>query len=271
MKKPLAALIVSIFALGSVSRGQNVPAAQASLPTGTAHYMIQQNGKKLGETDFAVSAIATGYQVVSHGKMSLNKFSYAFSNTQRLDPQLNLVTSSLSGVVNGQAVNFETRSDPAGKRFSIEISAGGKRYQSDIDRNLNTVMLTDLDSGGYMLLAQLARFVPQDAWAFLPKQNGVLVPLKFEPDKDASARYNGSAFTARHDTVTLGLQNAIQLELYFSQDGQALEIYLPQQNFEVIRDGFELKERPKRKPLPRGPASNPATVPQQRPAAPPSR
>src|ERR1700749_795216 len=85
--------------------------AQTTLTPGTVSYTIEQNGKKLGSASYSVQNAPNKYLITSNGKMSEDKFSYAFSNTQKLDLSLNLITDQLSGVVSGKAVSFNATSD----------------------------------------------------------------------------------------------------------------------------------------------------------------
>jgi hypothetical protein len=72
---------------------------------------------------------------------------------------------------------------------------------------------------------------------------------------------DGHDIDVLHMTVTVSAQNAINLELFYNQQGRLLEADLPEQNFFVVRDGFKLINRPKFAP-PRSPDAN-APPPQQ--------
>jgi hypothetical protein len=231
----------------------SVSFAQTLIP-GTASYKIEQNGKMLGAASYTVQSTPKTYLITSTGKMTLGKFSYAFSNTQKLDTALNLITDQLSGVVNGKAVSFHAASDSTGRQFQLDISANGQKQQNSVDRDQNTVLLTDLDPAAYMLLTQVALRNPKDAWGLIPKENGFLVPVKFTSLEDTKAAYNGQTMMVHHTSAAISTQNAITVELFYSSDGQLLEADLPEQNFDVIRDGFRLIHRPKPPAPPHGQA-----------------
>src|ERR1700743_220681 len=156
-------------------------AQTTTLAPGTVSYTIQQDGKNLGAASYTVQNAPNKYILTSNGKMTESKFSYAFPNTQKIDTALNLITAQLNGVVSGKAVSFTATSDPTGRQFKFDISANGQQQTNTVDRNLNTVMLTDLDPAGYMLLTQVAMRSPANAWVLIPKENGFLVPVKFSP------------------------------------------------------------------------------------------
>ena len=232
-------------------------AQTTTLTPGTVSYTIQQDGKNLGAASYTVQNAPNKYILTSNGKMTESKFSYAFSNTQKIDTALNLITAQLNGVVSGKAVSFTATSDPTGRQFKFDISANGQQQTNTVDRNLNTVMLTDLDPAGYMLLTQVAMRSPANAWVLIPKENGFLVPVKFSPQSDTPGRLNGQPLSVKHTSAAISSQNAITVELFYSPDGKLLEADLPEQNFYVIRDGFKLTNRPKPPAPPHGQAPPP--------------
>lgn len=219
--------------------------AQATLPTGPAHYTIYQGDKTVGSGDYAIQKQSSGFTITSHGKMNLSKFSYDFTNTQRLDPSLNLVDDQLSGNVNGSPVTFTAKSDSAGRQFEISIMANGKQTQNSVDRHQHLVLLADLDPGAYLLLTSLALQNPQTSWALIPKETGLLVPTSYQRDASVRGRLNNSQMDVQHVTITVGPQNSITVELFYGADGRCFEADLPQQNFYVVLDGFKLVNRPK--------------------------
>ncbi len=230
--------------------------AQTALTPGTVSYTIEQSGKKLGTASYTIQNAPNKYLITSTGKMAEDKFSYAFSNTQKLDLSLNLITDQLSGVVNGKAVSFNATSDPTGRQFKLDISANGTQQTNAVDRNQNAVLLTDLDPVGYLLLAKIAMRSPAHSWGLIPKENGFLVPITFSPQPDQQGHLNGQSIPVKYVSAAVGTQNAVTVELFYTPEGHLLEADLPQQNFYVIRDGFKLTNRPNPAP-PHGEAPPP--------------
>ncbi|WP_216840973.1 hypothetical protein [Acidobacterium sp. S8] len=231
--------------------------AQTALVPGTVNYTIEQNGKNLGSASYTVQNAPNKYILTSTGKMTEDKFSYAFSNTQKLDRNLNLITDQLSGVVSGKAVSFNATSDLTGRQFKLDISANGTKQSNTVDRDQNTALLTDLDPAGYTVLARIAMRNPANSWALIPKENGFLVPVKLTPQPDQQGHLNGQSVPVKYVSAAVSLQNAITIEIFYSPDGQLLEADLPQQNFYVIRTGFKLSHRPTPPPPPHGQAPPP--------------
>src|ERR1700735_5493658 len=118
------------------------------VPVGQGHYTIVQanDGKTVGSADCTVGSLAAGYQIDSHGEIKLAKFSYTFTNSNRLDAQLNTAREQLGGNVNGAQVTFTLGSDSTGPQFLVNINAAGKPPTTNsFDRHQHTVLVPDLD------------------------------------------------------------------------------------------------------------------------------
>lgn len=230
--------------------------AQASgVPAGSSHYTIVEadNGKTVGSAEASVASIPGGYQITSRGDLKMAKFTYSFSNDNRVDSELNIVRDQLNGTVNGDQVAFDLSSDASGRQFQISISAKGKTTTNTVDRHQHLALLPDLDPAAYIAMAHFALQNPPTTWVIIPKQNGLLLPAKYNPDPDAGATLEGRNMAVHHASVIVSEQNGITVELYYTSDGRVLEADLPEQDFYVIRDGFRLQNRPHYTP-PRGTA-----------------
>jgi hypothetical protein len=258
MRSTLVLSLVAIFTLGGQAFAQAPP-----LPTGSAQFHLIQasTGKTLGSAASSVSSLPNGYQIDSSGQIQMAKFSYRFTNNNRLDPDLDIVRDQLTGTVNGARVAFTLASDSTGRTFNVSIDAKGKTTTNSFDRHQHTALLPDLDPAAYLEMAHFALQQPSTAWIVIPKQNGVLVPAHYEPDPDASGFLHGQPVAVHHISVLVSAENGISVEIYYTAHGELLEADLPEQNFYVIRDGFVLKNRPQYKP-PQGSAPAP---PQQQP------
>lgn len=229
--------------------------AQTAIPAGSTYYKVFQGDKVVGASQYTVTPTAAGYTIMSHGDLRLSKFSYDFSSAQYLDHMLNLVSNQITGTVNGSAVTFDVNTDSTGRQFLIHVNAKGKDQQSTIDRHQHLALIPDLDAAGYMLLMRVGMENPQVSWALIPKETGLLVPTVYKRDASVRGRLSGHELTVEHTTVEISARNAINVELFYTPNGQLMEADLPQQNFYVVRDGFRLINRPKFAP-PRSPEPN---------------
>ena len=219
-------------------------AQNAALPAGQSQFSITQNGKTLGHTESNISRMANGYEIESHGEMSMGKFRYSFTSQNRLDTELNVVRDSITGTVNGKQASFDAASSTDGRSLVIHTSGDGKTENNTVARHRNLVVLPDLDAASYVEMVHFAMEKPEYAWILIPKENGILVPCHYEPKTDVRGVWNGTSMDVRHATVIVSAQNAVSVELYYANDGTLLEADLPQQNFYVIRDRFRLLNRP---------------------------
>ena len=235
------------------------------MPVGQGHYTIVQanDGKAVGTADCTVGSLEAGYQIDSRGDLKLAKFSYSFSNSNRLDARLNVVRDQLTGTVNGAAVTFNLVSDATGRQFDVNITAAGKSTTNTVDRHQHTVLLPDLDPAAYVEMAHFALEHPATSWIVIPKQEGLLVPSDYEGRADAHGTLQGQNVLVHHTSLIVSAQNGITVEIYYTNDGSLLEADLPEQNFYVIHDGFKLENRPQYAP-PRGSGGPPpqGTAPQ---------
>ncbi len=258
MRLPLLSVLAPFVFAGALF-------AQApALPAGQAHFTLVQanDGKTVGSADCSVAAAPNGYQVESHGDLKMPKFTYSFTNSNRLDSQLNMVHDQLSGTVNGAQVTFDMKSDPSGRQFQISIAASGKNTTNNFDRHQHTVLLPDLDPAAYTEMVHFAIEHPATAWIAVPKQTGLLVPAEYTAKPDVHAAFHGQPVDAHHTSVIVSDQNGISVELYYTSEGALLEADLPEQNFYVIRDDFKLQNRPHYEP-PHGAAPPPNGQPPQ--------
>jgi hypothetical protein len=245
---------------------------QPALTAGSAHYGIYQNGKAVGEGDYTVQATASGYSVKSHGKLNLTKFSYSFNNSQNLDGSLNLIRDELSGTVNGSAVSFTAAADSTGRQFEISVSANGKQTQNTVDRHQHLVFLPDLDPAAYLLATRVVMENPPTSWILIPKQDGILVPSTITPGSSPGSgvrgQLNGAQIQVQYARLAVNSENSIDVDLFYTADGQVLEADLPQQNFSVVHDGFKLLEHPKppASPAPAQSGNRPGNATPQYPA-----
>jgi len=242
--------------------------SQTSLAPGSAHFVVYQQDKPVGDGDCTVQPNPDGYTITSHGKLNLTKFSYSFTNTQHLDGSLNLINNQLSGLVNGSVVNFSASSDSSGRQFQIVVSANDKQTMNTVDRHQHLVLLPDLDPAAYLLLTRVAMDKPPTSWILIPKQDGILVPSTITIGSGVHGNLNGSQIDVQHATITVSSENSIDVDLFYTPDGQVQEADLPQQNFSVVRDGFKLLEHPKPavKPAPAQSSLKPKPAPTKYPA-----
>lgn len=241
---PVLLLSLTLPTFGQNSQIQTTPGQNLPLPTGQSRFTITRNGKTLGHTESNIQRLSNGYSIESHGEMSLGSFHYAFTSHNRLDPNLNLVRDRITGTVNGKQASFEAASSSDGRQIVIHAGGGGKNESNSVTRHQNLVVIPDFDAAAYVEMVHFAIAQPQYAWVLIPKGKGILVPGGYVDKPDVQGTLNGRQLSLRHTTAIVSAQNAISIELYYTSDGTLMEADLPEQNFYVIRNGFELLNRP---------------------------
>ena len=235
---------------------------QSALPADGGHFSVMQGGKQLGEARFTTAPVPGGLELRSSGGMKLNSFSYSFNNTTTLDAGANPVRDELTGSVHGAKVSgnnirFTTAADATGRQFGITVDADGKQTTNTVDRRQNMVLLPDLDPAGYTMMARIAAKQPPTAWALIPKENGIVAPVRYTAEADLRGTLNGQPVAVKHTVAAVGEENAVVVELFASPAGDLLETDLNGQNLQVVRDGFRLEDRPKPVAPPAGQAPPP--------------
>jgi hypothetical protein len=240
--------------------------SQSALRPGTTQYTVSQNDKAVGTAEDSIVSINGGDVLTSSGGMKVDKFSYAFQSSATVDAQGNLVRDRLTGSVHsakvsGTDIQFNTASDATGRNFQINIVADGKHTANTVTRHRNLVLMPDLDPAAYTLMAHLALRQPQTAWVLIPKQDGILVPADYRLLSDLRGTLNGQNITVKHSAVAVGVENAIVIELFYTESGDLLEADLDAQGLRVAQSGFKLFNRPK--PVPPPSSAPPAQNSQQ--------
>jgi hypothetical protein len=221
--------------------------AQTSLPSGAAHFTINQGNHAVGRTDFSIVPTRQGsistpaaYAVTSHGTLSVQNTKYSFSASGSLDKDLAILQENLDGSVDGSAVTFAVR--PSGGNFVIDISADGRSYRNSLHRPAQTVFFPDFDMSSYDILLNLAARHPgASISALIPKQTGILSTATLAPQPDVQGTLNGKSLTLHHTSLTIG---SVVSELYYDSSNRILEVDIPSQTFAVVHENFELQPPP---------------------------
>ncbi len=224
-----------IFLLFAVFLTVSALSVAQSLPSGPSSYSVTLRGQSAGKVSAAITPTSNGYNLTARAKLQLDTTQFAFSRDGAVNQQLNLTKESLSGTVNGSAVLFNVSA--ANGKYSIQISANGKQYTNTLDQHPHTVFLPDLDP---VALQQLATemVANSDLWVLIPKQTGLLYPVKVENKAQEKGTLNGQSIPVVHKTATI---NGQAYEVFTSGTGLLVQVEIPQQGFALIRDGFQLR------------------------------
>lgn len=244
-------ILVSLLVIPLSVRGE-------ALPSGSAHYTINYQGKSAGDASYTIERAPGGFSIAAHGNAKLGKIDIAFSKNESLDANLEILSEALSGTVNGQAVFVTVK--PEGAKFQVDTSANGQQLSNALDHKPHTIFTPNFDPSSVLLLLRHAAH-SADLWALVPQQSGLLVSAKASSRKDEKGMLNGSRITVRHSTLVMA---NVTSELYSTPDGLLLQQEVPTQGFSMVRDGFILTAP---KAAPAQPSAPPPTTNGAPPAA----
>jgi hypothetical protein len=227
-----------------------VPAAAAQ----SAHFMIAQHGKTVGDSTVTFSAIAKGYQTTTVVHVAMQGLNYSLSKTEQLTSANHLRQVELSATVNQSAVSVSAAPDAA--QITLNVSANGRRTSAHLASHPSTVFLPDFDPGALdTLLAIAVTQNDRGLWAIIPKQSGTqagtVVPVQLATYADEKGTLNGKPIDVHHLVATIA---GAKSDLFSGPGNQLLQAELPQQGFALIRNGFVL--------TPPAKAGAPPTLPQ---------
>jgi len=205
-----------------------------TLSPGSAHYIINYQGKDAGSASYTIAATPGGYSIAARGDARIGTINLAFSKNEELDSKLEIVSEALNGTLNSEAVFVAVKVD--GAKFDIDTSANGKRLSNVLDRNPHTIFAPDFDPSAILLFLRHAGY-STNLWGLIPQQSGLLVSAKVTPQKDEKGTLKGSPIVVRHSTLVMA---NVTSELFSTVDGQLLQQEVPTQGFSMVRDGFIL-------------------------------
>ena len=212
-----------------------LPAAAQS-----AHFMIAQHGKTVGDAAVTFSSNAKGYDTTTVVHVAMKGLDYSLSKTEQLSSANHLRQVQLSATVNQSAVNVSATPDAA--QILLTVSANGRRTTAHLAAHPSAVFLPDFDPGALdTLLAIAVTQNDRSLWAIIPKQSGAqagtVVPIQLATYADEKGTLNGKPIEVHHLVATIA---GAKSDLFSGPGNQLLQAELPQQGFALIRNGFVL-------------------------------
>jgi hypothetical protein len=206
----------------------------------SAHFMIAQHGKTVGDSTVTFSADAKGFQTTTVVHVTMQGLDYSLSKTEQLTSANHLRQVELSATVNHSAVSVSAAPDAT--EILLNVSANGRRTSAHLAAHPTAVFLPDFDPGALDTLLAIA--VTQNGrglWAIIPKQSGTqagtVVPVQLATYADEKGTLNGKPVEVHHLVATIA---GAKSDLFSGPGNQLLQAELPQQGFALIRNGFVL-------------------------------
>ena len=238
IRATLAALALATLPLATpLGASAQQPAAAPPLQeAGATNFTIFLRGAPIGTEQVAVIRTATGWTIVSSGRLAAPIDVVARRVQVRYTPEWRPIEFTLDGTVRGQATTIRT---------VVE----GTTAQSDINTAGQPTQKTDTIDPNALLLLPNSFFGPYEALAARLKTAaaGSSIPVYLAPQASASIAVGesspeqiqtaGRLVTARRTRITLVLPAArLDADLWTDDTGRMIRFSVPAQSLEVARE-----------------------------------
>src|SRR4051812_49064712 len=213
------------------------PAAPAPLQeAGATSFSIFLRGAPIGTEQVAVSRVASGWTIVSTGRLAAPLDAVARRLQVRYSPEWKPLEFTLDGTVRGQAQTIHTLVEGTSARSDITIAG-------------QTTQKTDAIDANAVLLLPTNFFAPYEALAVRLRTAtaGSEIPVYIEPQAsitiavgDSSAEQiqtTGRLVNARRTRLALVLPaGRLDADLWTDDAGRMIRFSVPVQSLEVVRE-----------------------------------
>lgn len=233
IRATLAALAIAMPLGASAQQPAATPRLQEA---GAANFTIFLRGAPIGTEQVAVTRSATGWTIVSSGRLAAPIDVVARRVQVRYTPEWRPIEFTLDGTVRGQATTIRT---------VVE----GTTAKSDINTAGQPTQKTDIIDPNALLLLPNSFFGPYEALAARLKTAaaGSSIPIYLAPQASASIAIGesspeqiqtaGRLVTARRTRITLVLTGApLDADLWTDDTGRMIRFSVPAQSLEVARE-----------------------------------
>lgn len=229
----LAALALIVPLGASAQPPAAIPARQEA---GAANFTIFLRGAPIGTEQVAVTRTATGWTIVSSGRLAAPIDVVARRVQVRYTPEWKPLEFTLDGTVRGQSTTIRTLVDGAAAKSDINTAGQPAQKADTIDPNA-LLLLPNSFFGPYEALAARLKTAAagSEVPAYLVPQASVSVAVgESFPEQIQTA---GRLVTGRRTHVTLVLPGArLDADLWADDAGRMIRFSVPLQSLEVVRE-----------------------------------
>jgi len=235
---PLATLVFATVSLAAPhgASAQQPAVAPPLREAGATTFTIFLRGTPIGTEQVAVTRTATGWTIVSSGRLAAPIDAVARRVQVRYTPEWKPLEFTLDGTVRGQAQTIHTVVDGATATSDIN-TAGQPAQKTDTIDPIALLLLPNSFFGPYEALAARLKTVAagSEIPAYLVPQGSVSIAVgESSPEQIQTA---GRLVTARRTRITLVLPGArLDAELWTDDTGRMIRFSVPAQSLEVVRE-----------------------------------
>jgi pimeloyl-ACP methyl ester carboxylesterase len=233
IRATLAALALAIPLGASAQQPAAAPPLQEA---GATNFAIFLRGAPIGTEQVAVTRTATGWTIVSSGRLAAPIDVVARRVQVRYTPEWKPLEFTLDGTVRGQSTTIRTVVDGTAAKSDIN-TAGQPTQKSDAIDPSALLLLPNSFFGPYEALAARLKTAAagSEIPAYLVPQASVSVAVgESSPEHIQTA---GRLVTGRRTRITLVLPGArLDADLWTDDGGRMIRFSVPAQSLEVVRE-----------------------------------
>ena len=231
-----AKLVMLAVALPLVASAQPAPVPPPLQEAGATSFTIFLRGTPVGSEQVALSRTATGWTIVSSGRLGAPMDVVARRLQVRYTPEWKPLELTLDGTVRGQPQTIRTVVDGTGAKSDITVAGQASQKTDTIDPNA-------------LLLLPNSFFGPYEALAARLKTaaSGSEIPVYLLPQGSIAIRVGASSaeqiqtnarlVSARRTRIALMLAGSpLDAELWTDDSGRMIRFSVPLQSLEVVRE-----------------------------------
>src|SRR3954467_598947 len=234
----IAAAVVAV-ALGAAPRAeaQQAPVGPPLQEAGATNFTIFLNGVPIGSEQVAVNRTATGWTIVSSGRLAAPIDAGARRVQVRYTPEWRPLEFTFDGTVRGVAQAIHTVVEDGTLATSEITSAGQSKPKKDTIDPETLLVLPSSFFGPYEALA--ARLKTAAAGATIPLYFEALQPVQATIGESSAEQIQTASrlINARRTRVTIALAaGTLAIDLWTDDTGRMIRFSVPLQSLEVVRE-----------------------------------
>src|SRR3954467_1484552 len=234
----IAAAVVAV-ALGAAPRAeaQQAPVGPPLQEAGATNFTIFLNGVPIGSEQVAVNRTATGWTIVSSGRLAAPIDAGARRVQVRYTPEWRPLEFTFDGTVRGVSQAIHTVVEGGTLATSEITSAGQSKPKKDTIDPETLLVLPSSFFGPYEALA--ARLKTAAAGATIPLYFEALQPVQATIGESSAEQIQTASrlINARRTRVTIALPAGnLPIDLWTDDTGRMIRFSVPLQSLEVVRE-----------------------------------
>ena len=231
-----ATLAAAAVAMPLVASAQAPPVPTPLQEAGATSFTIFVRGAPIGSEQIAVTRTATGWTVVSSGRLGAPVDVVARRLQVRYTPEWQPLELTLDGTVRGQPQTVRTVVDGTSAKSEISVAGQASQKADTIDPNA-LLLLPNSFFGPYEALAARLKTIAagSEVPAYLVPQTSIVI--RIGESSSEQIQTNARMVNARRTRISMILSSAqLDADLWTDDAGRMIRFSVPLQALEVVRE-----------------------------------